>query len=150
MAEQQWWKDAVIYHIYPRSFYDGNGDGVGDLRGIKERLPYIRRLGADAIWMGPVFTSPQVDNGYDIADYRDIDQLFGTIEEMEELIESAHQEGIRVLLDLVFNHTSDRHRWFQESCRAPEGEYGDYYIWRDPAPGGGPPHNWRSFFRVPA
>lgn len=139
-----WWKDAVIYHVYPRSFQDGNGDGVGDLAGITTRLPYIRDLGASAIWMGPVFSSPQVDNGYDISDYRTIDPLFGTREDMELLIERAHELDIRVLLDLVFNHTSDQHRWFIESRDNPGGPYGDWYIWRDA------PNNWQGFFSLPA
>lgn len=150
MQEQPWWKDAVIYHIYPRSFYDANNDGYGDLNGITEKLSHIRELGATAIWMGPVFRSPQVDNGYDIEEYRDIDRRFGSVAEMERLIETAHGMGIRVLLDLVFNHSSDRHRWFTESKKSRDGEYSDYYIWRDPAEGGGPPNNWRSFFSVPA
>jgi oligo-1,6-glucosidase len=150
MQQQPWWKDAVIYHIYPRSFRDANGDGMGDLEGITERLDHIRALGADAIWMGPVFRSPQVDNGYDICDYRAIDPIFGTLEEMDRLLERAHAKGIRVLLDLVFNHTSNEHDWFRESLRDPQGPYGDYYIWRDPAEDGGPPNNWRSFFSVPA
>lgn len=150
MQQKPWWKEAVVYHIYPRSFYDSDGDGLGDLQGITERLTHIRDLGATAIWMGPVFRSPQVDNGYDIADYREIDPRFGNVEEMEQLIEVAHEKGIRVLLDLVFNHTSDEHRWFLQSRSEPDGEYGDYYIWRDPAEDGGPPNNWRSFFSVPA
>ena len=150
MQQQPWWKEALIYHIYPRSFRDANGDGFGDLKGIIEKLDHIRDLGADAVWMGPVFRSPQVDNGYDISDYRDIDPLFGTIETMDQLIESAHEKGIKILLDLVFNHSSDQHHWFRESLRNPDGQYGDYYIWRDPAPDGGPPNNWRSFFSVPA
>lgn len=150
MQQHPWWKNAVIYHIYPRSFRDATGDGLGDLQGITERLDHIRALGADAIWMGPVFRSPQVDNGYDVSDYRDIDPIFGTLEEMDLLIETAHQKGVRVLLDLVFNHSSDQHLWFRESLRDPDGEYGDYYIWRDPADDGGPPNNWRSFFSVPA
>lgn len=147
---QPWWKEAVIYHIYPRSFQDTNRDGFGDLQGIIKRLDYIRDLGVTAIWMGPVFSSPQVDNGYDISNYREIDPRFGGLEDMEELIREADARGIRVLLDLVFNHSSDQHRWFQASVKEPEGPYGDYYIWRDPAPGGGPPNNWRSFFSVPA
>ncbi|MFP4407205.1 MAG: glycoside hydrolase family 13 protein [Spirochaetaceae bacterium] len=150
MQRQPWWKEALIYHIYPRSFRDANGDGFGDLAGIIEKLDHIRHLGANAIWMGPVFRSPQIDNGYDISDYREIDPLFGTIEEMDRLIETARRKGIKVLLDLVFNHSSDQHSWFRESVRDPEGPYGDYYIWRDPAPEGGPPNNWRSFFSVPA
>lgn len=145
-----WWKESAIYHIYPRSFQDTNGDGVGDLPGIIRRLPYLRDLGVGALWMGPVFRSPQVDNGYDVSDYRDIDPLFGTPTDMDRLIAHAHDLGIRVLLDLVFNHSSNQHRWFQASTTDPDGPYGSYYIWRDPAADGGPPNNWRSFFGGPA
>jgi len=141
-----WWHDTVIYHIYPRSFYDANGDGYGDLPGIIEKLPYLRDLGIGAIWMGPVFSSPQVDNGYDVSDYRRIDPLFGTNADMDRLIESADRHGIRVLLDLVFNHSSDRHPWFEASRSRPAGKYGDYYIWRDAAPDGSEPNEWRSVF----
>jgi oligo-1,6-glucosidase len=134
-----WWKETTIYHIYPRSFRDANDDGVGDLPGIIEKLPYLRDLGIGAIWMGPVFRSPQVDNGYDVSDYRDIDPLFGTVADMERLIETAHRHGIRVLLDLVFNHSSDRHEWFRASVADPTGPFGDYYIWRDGPTGDTPP-----------
>ena len=150
MQHRAWWKDAVIYHIYPRSFYDANGDGIGDLRGIIQKLSHVRDLGANALCMGPGFRSPQVDNRYDIADYRDIHPRFGDIADMDELIDTAHAMGIRVLLDLVFNHTSDRHRWFRSSVADPDGPEGDFYIWRDPAPDGGPPNNWQAFFSVPA
>ena len=108
MNDRPWWTDTAIYHIYPRSFQDSNGDGIGDLPGITRRIPYLSSLGVGAIWMGPVFRSPQVDNGYDISDYRDIDPIFGTLEDMDVLIETAHRNGIRVLLDLVFNHSSNR------------------------------------------
>lgn len=143
---RRWWHDTVIYHIYPRSFYDASGDGYGDLPGIIEKLPYLRDLGIGAIWMGPVFSSPQVDNGYDVSDYRTIDPLFGTNADMDRLIESADRHGIRVLLDLVFNHSSDRHPWFAASRSRPAGRYGDYYIWRDAAPDGSEPNAWRSAF----
>lgn len=146
----RWWKETAIYHIYPRSFQDSTGDGIGDLPGITRRLEHIRDLGVGAIWMGPVFPSPQVDNGYDISDYRDIDPLFGTLADMEGLIDRAHRLGLRVLLDLVLNHTSDRHPWFQKALEDPQGPYNDYYLFRDPAPDGGPPNNWRSFFSIPA
>ena len=145
-----WWKETTIYHIYPRSFYDTSGDGLGDLPGITQQLEHIRDLGAGAIWMGPVFRSPQVDNGYDISDYRDIDPLFGTLDDMVALIARAHDLGLKVLLDLVLNHTSDQHFWFQEALKDPGSPYNDYYIWAEPAPGGGPPNNWRSFFSIPA
>lgn len=146
MRQQKWWRDTPIYHIYPRSFYDSNRDGIGDLAGITEKLPYLRDLGIGAIWMGPVFASPQVDNGYDISDYRAIDPLFGTIEDLDHLIARARAHGIRVLLDLVFNHTSDRHRWFLSSRAVRGGEYDDYYFWREAAADGGVPNNWRSIF----
>jgi oligo-1,6-glucosidase len=146
----RWWKETAIYHIYPRSFQDTDGDGIGDLPGITRRLEHIRDLGAGAVWMGPVFRSPQVDNGYDISDYRDIDPLFGTLADMEALIGRAEELGLKVLLDLVLNHTSDRHPWFQKALKDPDGPYSDYYFFRDPAPDGGPPNNWRSFFSIPA
>lgn len=155
-ATSSWWKQTPIYHIYPRSFHDTNGDGIGDLPGIIQKLPYLADLGIGAIWMGPIFRSPQVDNGYDISDYRDIDPIFGTLADLDRLIATAHRYGIRVLLDLVFNHSSNRHRWFIESERDPAGPYGDYYIWRDaPEDAGEPgsatlPNNWRSFFSGPA
>lgn len=143
---RRWWQETTIYHIYPRSFYDTTGDGIGDLPGIIEKLPYLRDLGVGAIWMGPVFSSPQVDNGYDVSDYRAIDPLFGTIADMDRLIARAEELGIRVLLDLVFNHSSDRHEWFVSSRSDRDGEYGDYYIWRDATADGGVPNNWRGFF----
>ena len=150
MSNSPWWKDAVIYHIYPRSFRDSSGDGVGDLAGIVEKLDHLSWLGVDALWMGPVFPSPQVDNGYDISDYRDIDPLFGSLADLDMLVAEAHRLGIRVLLDLVLNHSSTEHRWFLSSRDNPEGEYSDFYHWHDPAPDGAPPNNWRSFFSVPA
>ncbi len=150
MEHLSWWKESAIYHIYPRSFADSDGDGIGDLKGIMDRLSYIQRLGAKAIWMGPVFRSPQVDNGYDVSDYRDVDPLFGTLADLEHLIEEAHRLGIRVLLDLVFNHTSDQHPWFRAATEGSGSRYNDYYVWRDPAPDGAPPNDWRSFFSIPA
>ncbi len=147
--ERRWWHDAVIYHIYPRSFCDANGDGIGDLEGIIAKLPYLRDLGITAIWMGPIFRSPQVDNGYDVSDYRSVDPMFGTDQILDKLIERAHAHGIRVLLDLVFNHTSDRHEWFRSSV-SRSAEHEDYYIWRDPGADGGPPNDWQSWFSVPA
>ncbi len=146
-----WWQDGAIYHIYPRSFLDTDGDGFGDLPGITARLPYIRRLGVDAIWMGPIFSSPQIDNGYDISDYLTVDPLFGTNDDLYRLIEEAHRLDIRVLLDLVFNHTSDRHRWFESSRRRKDG-CDDFYIWRDgdPSRPDGLPNDWRGFFSLPA
>lgn len=129
--EKNWWKKAVVYQIYPRSFQDSNGDGIGDLRGIIKRLGYLQELGIDAIWLSPVYRSPQDDNGYDISDYRDIDPMFGTLRDMEELISEAKKKGIRILMDLVLNHTSDEHVWFQEAKKGKDNPYHDYYVWRD-------------------
>ena len=114
-TERKWWQQAVVYQIYPRSFQDSNGDGIGDIPGIISRLDYLRELGIDAIWLSPVYRSPQDDNGYDISDYQDIDPMFGSLADMEELIAEAEKRGIRIIMDLVLNHTSDEHRWFQEA-----------------------------------
>ena len=141
-----WWQTAVMYQIYPRSFQDGDGDGVGDLRGIRQRLPYLGELGVDAVWISPIFPSPMADFGYDISDYTGIDPLFGTLEEFDALLAAAHEHGLKVLLDLVPNHTSDQHPWFQDSRASRQSPMRDWYIWRDPAPDGGPPNNWRSEF----
>ena len=130
-----WWKRAVIYQIYPRSFSDSNGDGIGDLPGIVSKLDYLKTLGIDAIWLSPVCRSPQYDNGYDVSDYRDIDPLFGTLGDMDRLIAEAKARGIRIILDLVLNHTSHEHPWFLEAKKSRQSPYHDYYIWRDPAPG---------------
>lgn len=126
-----WWKKAVIYQIYPRSFQDSNGDGIGDLNGIVQRLDYLENLGIDAIWLSPVFKSPQDDNGYDISDYQDIDPMFGNLDDMERLIEEAKKHNIRIIMDLVLNHSSDEHRWFIEAKKSKDNPYHDYYIWRD-------------------
>ncbi|WP_299025038.1 alpha-glucosidase [uncultured Thermanaerothrix sp.] len=141
-----WWRDGVIYQIYPRSFADSNGDGIGDLPGIMSRLDYLADLGIDAIWLSPIYPSPDVDFGYDVADYLAIDPRFGSMEDFDRLVEAAHRRGIRVILDLVLNHTSDRHPWFQESRRSRDNLYHDWYLWRDPRPGGRPPNNWASVF----
>src|SRR5215813_5542866 len=146
MPDTKWWQKAVIYQVYPRSFQDSNGDGVGDLRGITQRLPYLADLGVCAIWLSPIFTSPMEDFGYDITDYRGIDPLFGTMAEFDELVARAHQLDLRVLLDLVPNHTSSLHPWFVESRASRSNPKRDWYIWRDPAPGGGVPNNWLSEF----
>ncbi|WP_323989804.1 alpha-glucosidase [Nguyenibacter sp. L1] len=138
-----WWKEAVVYEIYPRSFKDSNGDGIGDLRGIIDKLPYIRDLGADTIWLAPIFQSPNRDNGYDISDYKAIMPEFGTMRDFEMLMAKASSLGIRVILDLVVNHTSDQHPWFQKSRASHDGPYRDYYIWRDSVHGH-PPNNWPS------
>ena len=141
-----WWKSGIIYQIYPRSFQDSNHDGVGDLRGIVHRLPYLAELGVDAIWLSPIFTSPMVDFGYDIADYTDVDPLFGNLADLDNLLEAAHRHGLKLILDLVPNHTSDRHPWFVESKASRDNPKRDWFIWRDPAPDGRLPNNWLSEF----
>lgn len=143
---KNWWKDSVVYQIYPRSFKDSNGDGFGDLQGIIEKLDYLKELGIDVIWLSPVFDSPQDDNGYDIRDYRSIYAKFGTNQDMEELINKAHERNIKVVLDLVVNHTSDEHAWFVESRKSKDNKYSDYYIWKDPKADGSEPNNWGSSF----
>jgi alpha-glucosidase len=132
-----WWQTAVIYQIYPRSFCDSNGDGIGDLRGIIRRLPHLTELGIDAVWISPIFVSPMADFGYDIADYTAIDPIFGTMQDFEDLMTAAHARGLKVILDLVPNHTSDQHPWFQESRSSRDNPRRDWYLWRDPAPDGG-------------
>ena len=141
-----WWQSAVLYQIYPRSFQDSNGDGVGDLPGIVARLPYLAELGVDALWLSPIFVSPMADFGYDISDYAGIDPLFGSMHNFDALLKAAHALGLKVLLDFVPNHTSDRHPWFAESRVSRQSAKRDWYIWRDGAPGGGPPNNWLSEF----
>ena len=131
VTEKKWWQSAVVYQIYPKSFQDSNGDGVGDLRGIMERLEYLGKLGIDAIWLSPVCKSPQADNGYDISDYQDIDPMFGSVEDMEALIKEAKKYNIRIIMDLVLNHTSNKHRWFEEAKKSKDNSYHDYYVWRD-------------------
>lgn len=143
---KDWWKNSVVYQIYPRSFKDSNGDGFGDLQGIIEKLPYLQNLGIDVIWLSPVFDSPQDDNGYDISDYRKIYAGFGSNEDMDELIGKAHEHGIKIILDLVVNHTSDEHAWFVESRKSKDSKYSDYYIWKDPKADGSEPNNWGSSF----
>ena len=145
MEKEKWWKKAVVYQIYPRSFYDANGDGIGDLRGIIEKLDYIRDLGANVIWLCPVYKSPMDDNGYDIADYYHIDEAFGTDEDMDELIAEAKKRGIRIIMDLVVNHCSDEHKWFQKAKADPEGPYGKYFYIKKGIDGKAP-NNWRSIF----
>lgn len=140
-----WWQRAVFYQVYPRSFADGNGDGIGDLQGLIAKLDYLQWLGIEGIWLSPHFPSPQVDVGYDVADYTDVDPDYGTLEEFRTFINEAHQRGIRVILDLVLNHTSDQHRWFQESRRTIDNPKRDWYIWQD-GKAGEPPNNWQSLF----
>ncbi len=149
VTQNKWWKSAVIYQIYPRSFADSNGDGIGDLRGIISKLDYLERLGIDAVWLSPVCKSPQDDNGYDISDYQDIDPMFGTLEDMEELIREAGKRHIRIIMDLVLNHSSDEHRWFQEAKKSRENPYHDYYVWRDGTEGVFP-NDMRAAFGGPA
>ncbi len=144
-----WWKNSVIYQIYPRSFQDSNGDGIGDIRGIINRLDYLEDLGIDAVWLSPVCKSPQDDNGYDISDYQDIDPMFGTLADMEELIRRAGERGIRIIMDLVLNHTSDEHPWFLEAKKSRDNPYHDYYVWRDGTEGE-LPNDLRACFGGPA
>jgi alpha-glucosidase len=149
-AAPAWWQKGVIYQIYPRSFQDSNGDGVGDLNGIITRLDHLVGLGVDAIWLSPIFPSPMADFGYDVSDYCDIDPVFGTLDEFDRLLTAVHEAGLKLVLDFVPNHTSDRHPWFVESRSSRENARRDWYIWRDPAAGGGPPNNWLSEFGGPA
>lgn len=143
--EKAWWKEAVVYQIYPRSFMDSNGDGIGDLNGITSRLDYLKELGIDVIWLSPVYQSPNDDNGYDISDYRAIMQEFGTMEDFDKMIEGIHARGMRLVMDLVVNHTSDEHAWFLESRKSKDNPYRDYYIWREGREGQAP-NNWGSYF----
>lgn len=142
----KWWQKAVIYEIYPKSFYDSNGDGIGDIPGIIKKLPYIKDLGVDAIWLTPIYLSPQVDNGYDVADYRKVDPMFGATEDLKNLIKEAHKQGIKVILDMVANHTSDQCVWFKESKKSKDNYFSDFYIWKDPKPDGSAPNNWAASF----
>lgn len=145
-----WWRGAVIYQIYPRSFMDSNGDGIGDLNGVTEKMPYIASLGVDAIWLSPFFTSPMKDFGYDVSNYTDVDPIFGTIDDFDKLIECAHQHNIKVIIDQVLNHTSDQHEWFKESRSSRDNDKSDWYIWADAKPDGTVPNNWLSVFGGPA
>ncbi len=144
-----WWQDAVFYQIYPRSFNDSNGDGIGDIKGIIEKIPYIKDLGVDAVWLNPVYPSPNNDYGYDISDYRNIHPEYGTLDDFDEMLQEFHRYGIRVIMDLVVNHTSTEHSWFKNSVKNPDGPYGNFYIWKD-GKHGEMPNNWNSFFGGPA
>ena len=148
-TKKDWWKSAVVYQIYPRSFQDTTGSGVGDLNGIIRRLDYLAELGIDLIWLSPVFASPQVDNGYDISDYRDIDPLFGTLDDMRTLIQEGKKRGIGIMMDLVLNHSSDQHPWFLKAKADKESPYHDYYVWRDGTPDRYP-NGMQSVFGGPA
>lgn len=147
--ERKWWKEAVVYQIYPRSFKDSNGDGIGDLRGVIEKLDYLKELGVDVVWMSPFYKSPNDDNGYDISDYRDIMDEFGTLNDFREMLDGMHKRGIKLVIDLVTNHSSDEHKWFQESRKSKDNPYRDYYYWRD-GKDGKEPNNWISCFSGPA
>lgn len=147
---QEWWRSAVIYQIYPRSFQDDTGDGVGDLKGITRRLDHVASLGVDAIWLSPFFTSPMADMGYDVADYCDVDPIFGTLADFDQLVSKAHDLGLKVIIDQVLSHTSDQHPWFKESRTDKSNPKADWYVWADPNPDGTPPNNWPSVFGGPA
>ena len=136
-----WWKKSVVYQVYPKSFCDSNGDGIGDLNGIRKKIPYLAKLGVDVLWLNPIYASPQVDNGYDISNYREIEPTFGTMEDFGNLLAEAHEAGLKIILDLVVNHTSDQHPWFQESRKSKDNPYSDYYIWKDEVI-----NNWGSSF----
>ena len=144
--EKRWWKESVVYQIYPRSFCDSNGDGIGDLNGITSKLDYLKELGVDVIWLSPVYKSPNDDNGYDISDYQDIMDEFGTMEDFDRMLATAHEKGIKIMMDLVVNHTSDEHKWFIESRKSTDNPYRDYYIWRPAKEDGSLPNNWGSCF----
>lgn len=146
MEDYLWWRDGVIYQIYPRSYKDTTGDGIGDLAGIIQKLDYVTELGVDAIWLSPIYPSPDVDFGYDVSDYLAIDAKFGTMADFQRLVNETHERGLHVILDLVLNHTSDQHSWFVEARKARNNPYRDFYIWADPHPKGGPPNNWGSIF----
>jgi alpha-glucosidase len=145
-GDKDWWRHGIFYQIYPRSFQDSNGDGVGDIKGIIARLPYLKTLGIDAVWLSPIFPSPMADFGYDISEYTGIDPLFGTMADFDALVAAVHESGLKIVLDLVPNHTSDQHPWFAEARSARDNPKRDWYIWRDPKPDGGPPNNWLSEF----
>lgn len=146
----EWWRGAVLYQVWPRSFCDANGDGIGDLPGVLSRLDYIADLGVDGIWLSPFYTSPMADYGYDVADYRDVDPTFGSLTDFEALLTEAHARGLKVIIDQVYSHTSDQHAWFKESRKSREGPRSDWYVWADPKPDGTPPNNWLSVFGGPA
>ena len=148
--EHKWWKESIVYQIYPRSFKDSNGDGIGDIRGIIEKLDYLKELGVDVLWLSPIYDSPNDDNGYDIRDYYKIMNEFGTMEDFDELLKGVHSRGMKLIMDLVLNHTSDEHRWFKEALAHPDSPYRDYYYFRKSKKDGEPPNNWCSYFSGPA
>ena len=148
-AARAWWKEGVCYQIYPRSFYDSNGDGIGDIKGVTEKLDYLRELGIDMIWLSPINASPNADNGYDISDYYAIMDDFGTMEDFDMLLSEAHKRSIKIIMDIVVNHTSDEHEWFRDALKSKKSPYRDYYIWGE-GKGNNPPNNWTSIFSGPA
>lgn len=146
MSVREWWRGAVVYHVYPRSFFDSDGDGIGDLAGVTEKLDHIASLGVDAIWLSPFFTSPMKDFGYDVADYRSVDPMFGTMADFDRLVARAHALDLKILVDMVWSHTSDQHPWFRSSRASRTNPFADWYVWADPRPDGTPPNNWLSVF----
>ena len=145
-SSAEWWRGCVIYQVYPRSYQDANGDGIGDLAGIRQRLPYIVSLGVDALWISPFFKSPMKDYGYDISDYQEIDPMFGSLKDFDLLLGEAHEFGLKVMIDLVLNHSSDQHPWFIESRKNRDNDKADWYVWADAKLDGTPPNNWLSVF----
>ncbi|MEP5176310.1 alpha-amylase family glycosyl hydrolase, partial [Marinobacter alexandrii] len=141
-----WWKGGIIYQIYPRSFLDSTGDGIGDLRGVTQKLSYVASLGVDAIWLSPFFTSPMKDFGYDVSDYRGVDPTFGTMDDYRALVAEAHRLGLKVIIDQVLSHTAESHPWFEESRASRDNPKADWFVWADPKPDGTPPNNWLSIF----
>lgn len=146
----EWWKTATVYQIYPKSFRDTDGDGVGDLNGIIEKLDYLKTLGVDVLWLTPIYRSPQKDNGYDISDYFNIQPEYGTMGDLDRLLEEAHDRDLKIVMDIVVNHTSTAHQWFQEAKKNVQNPYHDYYIWKNPKADGSAPNNWQSKFGGPA
>ena len=144
--QKKWWQEAVVYEIYCKSFCDSNGDGIGDLKGVMLKLPILKDLGVNCIWFTPIFTSPQVDNGYDVADYQNIDPAYGTLDDFKNMLDMAHSMGIRVIMDMVLNHSSDEHKWFRESRKSKDNPYRNYYIWQPPKEDGSEPNNWGNYF----
>ncbi len=149
MAAGQWWRGAVIYQIYPRSFMDSNGDGIGDLKGVAAKLDHVKSLGVDGIWLSPFFKSPMRDFGYDVSDYRDVDPMFGTLDDFRAVLKAAHDRQLKVIIDQVWSHTSSDHAWFQESRQDRANAKADWYVWADPRPDGAPPNNWQAWFGGP-
>lgn len=143
---QEWWRGGALYQVYPRSFSDSNGDGIGDLKGITDKLDYISSLGVEGVWLSPFFTSPMADFGYDVADYRNVDPLFGTLADFDAMLEGMHRRGLKLIIDFVLNHTSEKHPWFQDSRKSRDSLKSDWYVWADPKPDGTPPNNWLSVF----